>query len=51
MIDVEYGYDNPEHWDGVSEHYCLVCLLRLGRFTGNRLAKDEYEPRSARYKR
>ena len=49
MIDVEYGYDHPEHWDGISEHYCLVCLLRLGRFTGKRLTKGQYEPRSARY--
>jgi len=44
MIDVEYPYDSPDHYDGVSEHQCLKCLLRIGRWSGKRLGAEETEP-------
>lgn len=48
MIGHEYSYDHPEHWDGVSEWYCSLCGIRIGRFT-NRILKDgEFEPRDGR---
>lgn len=45
LIGVEYPYDMPEHYDGVSEWECPFCHTRWGRWTGRVLTGDEYEPR------
>lgn len=47
MVGVEYSYGSPERYDGVSELRCMneSCGVRLGRWTGKRLAEGEAEPR------
>jgi len=51
LSGVEYAYGTPERYDGVSEWWCAGtwnsggCGLRIGRWTGNRLAEGEREPR------
>lgn len=44
-IGVEYGYDHPARYDGVSEWRCPDCGYREGRWTGRTLGDGEYEPR------
>lgn len=44
-IGVQYSYDSPEHYDGVSEWRCPDCKLRIGRWSGKRLADGEPELR------
>ena len=45
MWGVEYR-GTPDDYDGVSEWACEDgCRLRVGRWTGKRLAEDEREPR------
>ncbi len=50
MIGVEYAYDHPDHWDGVSEWLCEdhPTPVRLNRFTGKELGHDETVPRNGR---
>jgi hypothetical protein len=43
LIFVEYDYSNPEHYDGISEIYCVPCRLRIGRWTGKELKDGEFE--------
>lgn len=45
VIGVEYGYDSPERYDGVSEWRCPDCGRREGRWSGKVLQDDELEPR------
>lgn len=45
VIGVEYAHGNPYRYDGISEWRCPDCGLREGRWTGNVLTGDEYEPR------
>jgi len=46
LIGVEYAYGHPERYDGISEWQCAgICGSRFGRWTGNRLAEGEVEPR------
>lgn len=45
MIGIEYYLLHPEHYDGISEWLCPKCQLRIGRWTGKRLAEGEDEPR------
>lgn len=40
---VEYTYDCPEHYDGVSEWHCLKCHTRWGRWTNKILGEHEVE--------
>lgn len=42
---VEYSYNHAEHYDGVSEWWCERCGLRIGRWSGKRLAAGEPELR------
>ena len=49
---VEYSWDHPEHYDGVSEWACFTggtdgggCGFRLGRWSGRRLGEGDYEKR------
>lgn len=45
IIMVEYSYDNPEHYDGVSEINCKDCFARFGRWSGKELVEGEIEKR------
>lgn len=45
IAGVQYSYDHPEHYDGVSEWVCLKCGLRVGRWTGKILTGGATEPR------
>lgn len=45
MIAIEYSYDHPDHYDGVSEWNCEACKIRFGRWSGKRLADGEWEKR------
>ncbi len=42
IIGVEYAYDSPYYYDGVSEWQC-ECGYREGRFSGRELKDGEYE--------
>lgn len=42
---IEYSYDSPEHYDGVSEYQCPRCGRREGRWTGAVLTGGASEPR------
>lgn len=44
-IGVEYSYDHPERYDGVSEWRCGRCGRREGRWTGKVLTGGSSEPR------
>ena len=43
MIGVEYAYDSPNHYDGISEWLCLDCNIRIGRWSGKELGEGEEE--------
>jgi hypothetical protein len=45
LIGVEYSYDSPNHYDGISEWRCPDCGARWGRFSGRRLGEGESERR------
>lgn len=42
-IGIEYPYDHPNHYDGVSEWLYPCCGARYSRFTGARIA-GIYDP-------
>ncbi len=44
-IGIQYSYDHPEHYDGISEYMCPDCKTRFGRWTGKKLAESESEKR------
>ena len=44
VILVEYWYDNPNRYDGISEISCKDCGKRYGRWTNNVLKENEFEP-------
>lgn len=48
IVMVEYSWDSPEHYDGVSEILCKDCGARFGRWSGKELAKGEVEKRFGR---
>lgn len=45
FVGVQYTYDSPNRYDGVSEWLCAACGNRWGRWTGKLLGKGESEPR------
>jgi DNA-directed RNA polymerase subunit RPC12/RpoP len=47
-IMVEYSWDSPEHYDGISEIQCQDCGVRIGRWSGKELAKGEIENKYGR---
>ena len=49
LVGVEYSYDSPEHYDGVSEWDCSKCGNRVGRWTGRLLTGMQCEPRYGRF--
>lgn len=46
VVLVEYWFDNPYRYDGVSETQCLSkkCGARFGRWSGKELKEGEFEP-------
>lgn len=42
-IGVEYAYNDPNHYDGVSEWWCKACGIRIGRWSGKHLGDGDYE--------
>lgn len=45
IVMIEYGYNSPERYDGVSEIDCKDCGARFGRWSGKELAEGELEKR------
>jgi hypothetical protein len=45
IVMIEYGYNSPERYDGVSEIDCKDCDARFGRWSGKELAEGELEKR------
>lgn len=43
IMGVEYPYDDPLHYDGISEWRCLSCGTRVGRWSGKVLGEGEGE--------
>lgn len=46
LVGVQYAYDSPYHYDGVSEYACLSsggCGYRIGRWSMRELASGEVE--------
>ena len=43
IVMVEYSWDMPNHYDGVSEIDCLDCKARFGRWSGRELINNETE--------
>lgn len=50
ILMVEYSWDSPEHYDGISEIRCNDCGVRIGRWSGKELAEGEVEKRHGRDK-
>lgn len=48
IVMVEYEWNHPEHYDGISEIVCQDCKVRIGRWSGKELAEGEYEKRGGR---
>jgi hypothetical protein len=48
MIGVQYVWNHPEHYDGVSEWRCDVCGTRFGRWTRRELKDGEVEKKYGR---
>lgn len=45
LIGLQYSYDDPNHYDGVSEWVCPDCRIRWGRWSMKVLKEDESERR------
>ena len=45
VVFIEYSWDSPEHYDGVSEIQCKECGTRFGRWSDKELAPGEAEKR------
>lgn len=45
IMMVEYSWDSPEHYDGISEIACQACGARFGRWSSKELAEGEVEKR------
>ena len=48
IVLMEYGYDHPERYDGISEITCTECGKRVGRWSGKVLLEGEVENRFGR---
>lgn len=42
-VGVEYSYDHPGRYDGVSEWRCPDCGVRVGRWSGRVLRDEDFE--------
>jgi len=45
FIMLEYAWNHPEHYDGISELRCTKCNTRYGRWSGKELKDTECEKR------
>jgi len=45
FIMIEYSYNHPEYYDGISELRCQKCETRYGRWSGKILKDGECEKR------
>jgi hypothetical protein len=45
VIGIEYSYESPDRYDGISEYQCADCGARFGRWSGKHLKDGESEPR------
>lgn len=45
VVSVQYDYNSPEHYDGISEYWCPDCNIRVGRWSGLELKKNQLETR------
>ena len=43
LTGLQYRYDHPAHYDGISEYFCQKCDARWGRWTKERLFHGEFE--------
>lgn len=43
VIGIEYWYDHPDHYDGISEYRCGKCGRRWGRWSRRELDNGETE--------
>ena len=43
IIGIEYTYDSPYRYDGVSEWNCQLCGCRWGRWSGRNLEEGDAE--------
>ena len=48
LVMIEYGYDHPESYDGISEYTCSSCGYRQGRWSDRELVGEDYENRYGR---
>lgn len=48
LIGIEYAYNHPDHYDGISEWACPPCGYHLGRWSGRLLGEGETEPKYGR---
>lgn len=51
MVGVEYSYDDPYHYDGISEYECTKCHARYGRWHEQELKDNERDTPRAVYKK
>lgn len=42
-VGAEYAFDDPLHYDGISEWQCPDCGARVGRWSGRKLNEGEGE--------
>ena len=45
ICGIEYAWDHPEYYDGISEWRCLACSYRQGRWSGKELLNGDTEKR------
>lgn len=45
ILGIEYTYDHPQYYDGVSEWQCKTCGVRWGRWSGEILEDGQCERR------
>ena len=45
VLLIQYGYKEPEHYDGISEITCTECKKRVGRWSGKELGEGMVENR------
>lgn len=43
LITIEYHWESPNHYDGISEYACENCKYRQGRWSEKELKEGEEE--------
>lgn len=44
LTGIEYSYEHPCRYDGISEWWCQKCTYRIGRWSEKVLGAFEHEP-------